>query len=233
MHVAPKIKLLKEVDKRNPYPISWEEQEKLLAVLPKHLKNLVLFAVNTGCRERVIRKLRWEWEIPVPELSTSVFVVPGYIFDFENEDENNVTRLVKNGEDRLVILNKIAKEVIESVRGQHPIFVFTYKGKPITSGLNNTSWQKARKKVGLDQVRFHDLKHTFGRRLRSAGVKLEDRKDLLGHKTQGHITTHYSAAELENLLEAANSICDKKRCGTLLRTIKQLRQQKPQLEVIS
>ncbi len=55
-------------------------------------------------------------------------------------------------------------------------------------------------------MRVHDLKHTFGRRLRAAGVNNEDRQDLLGHKS-GRITTHYSAAELENLIEAANKVC--------------------------
>jgi len=52
----------------------------------------------------------------------------------------------------------------------------------------------------------HDLKHTFGRRLRSAGVSFEDRQDLLGHKS-GRITTHYSAAEISNLIRAANMVC--------------------------
>jgi len=53
----------------------------------------------------------------------------------------------------------------------------------------------------------HDLKHTFGRRLRAAGVSFEDRQDLLGHRS-GRITTHYSAAELVSLIEAANRVCD-------------------------
>ena len=72
----------------------------------------------------------------------------------------------------------------------------------------NTSWIRARKSANLKQVRVHDLKHTFGRRLRSAGVSFEDRQDLLGHRS-GRITTHYSAAELSRLLEAANSVCQK------------------------
>jgi formylglycine-generating enzyme required for sulfatase activity len=62
--------------------------------------------------------------------------------------------------------------------------------------------------AGLPQVRVHDLKHTFGRRLRAAGVSFEDRQDLLGHRS-GRITTHYSAAELSRLIEAANSVCDR------------------------
>src|SRR5690348_12028050 len=71
--------------------------------------------------------------------------------------------------------------------------------------MNNTARQSARKKAGLLQVRVHDLKHTFGRRLRTAGVPLETRKVLLGHKT-GDITSHYSAPELAELIRAANAV---------------------------
>jgi hypothetical protein len=46
---------------------------------------------------------------------------------------------------------------------------------------------------------------TFGRRLRAAGVSLEDRKALLGHKDR-EITTHYSAPEIGCLIGAANRI---------------------------
>jgi integrase len=51
----------------------------------------------------------------------------------------------------------------------------------------------------------HNLKHTFGRRLRAAGVSFETRKVLLHHKT-GDITTHYSAAELGELINAVGKI---------------------------
>ena len=60
---------------------------------------------------------------------------------------------------------------------------------------------------GFAHLRVHDLKHTFGRRLRAAGVPLETRKVLLGHRN-GDITSHYSAPEIEELLEAANRVCD-------------------------
>jgi hypothetical protein len=40
-------------------------------------------------------------------------------------------------------------------------------------------------------------------------VPLETRKILLGHKN-GDITTHYSAPELEELIEAANRVCEGK-----------------------
>jgi len=72
----------------------------------------------------------------------------------------------------------------------------------------NSAWRKARARAGLDGLRVHDLKHTFGRRLRASGVSFEDRQDLLGHRS-GRITTHYSAADLSQLIEAANSVCER------------------------
>ena len=62
----------------------------------------------------------------------------------------------------------------------------------------------------MPHLRVHDLKHTFGRRLRSAGVSFEDRQDLLGHKST-RVTTHYSAAELSRLLDAAERVVDRDR----------------------
>ena len=55
---------------------------------------------------------------------------------------------------------------------------------------------------------MHNLRHTFGRRLRGAGVPLETRKTLLGH-ANGDITTHYSAAELEELKDAVEKIVNR------------------------
>ena len=72
----------------------------------------------------------------------------------------------------------------------------------------NSAWRKARERVGLPAVRVHDLKHTFGRRLRAAGVSFEDRQDLLGHKS-APITTRYSGADLSRLRDAANRVCER------------------------
>jgi integrase len=70
--------------------------------------------------------------------------------------------------------------------------------------MNNTASQSARRRAGLAHVRVHDLKHTFGRRLRDAGVSFEDRQDLLGHRA-GRITTHYSG-EPPRLFRRAPSV---------------------------
>jgi integrase len=190
---APKIRLLPDTNKRQPYPLSWDEQQKLFSALPAHLAQMALYAVNTGCRDAEICGLRWDWEVKVPSLNTFVFIVPG--------------EFVKNGDERLVVLNDIALSVVNARRGKHPTHVFTYKDAPVFRMLNS-SWCRVRKSLGMRQVRVHDLKHTFGRRLRAAGVSFEDRQDLLGHRS-GRMTTHYSAAELSNLIKAANSVCER------------------------
>ena len=191
LHAAPKIKLLPAGSSRRPFPLSWEEQDRLFAELPVHLVDMATFAVNTGCRDREICNLRWDWEIEVPQLGTSVFIVPG--------------GRVKNGEDRLIVLNSTARAVIASRRGKHPTHVFDYEGRPLDRMLT-AAWKRARMRAGMPQMRVHDLKHTLGRRLRAAGVGFEDRQDLLGHKS-ARMTTHYSAAELTRLIEAAETVC--------------------------
>ena len=117
----------------------------------------------------------------------------------------------------------MAQSVLEEVRGEHPVYVFTWenrKGQRHRVGhFRNSGWIQARRRaaaryaqelgkeapVGFKNVRVHDLRHTFGRRLRAAGVSFEDRQDLLGHRST-RVTTDYSAAELRNLLNAANRL---------------------------
>ena len=125
-------------------------------------------------KARKVCQLRWDWEVKVPELHTAVFIIP--------KDR------VKNGEDRLVVLNRVAASIVDAQRGKNPDYVFTYKLKPVTQ-IYNSAWKRARSKAGHPHLRVHDLKHTFGRRLRAAGVSLETRKVLLGHRN-GEITTH-------------------------------------------
>ncbi len=71
----PKIKVLPLTDARKPYPLSWEEQTGLFHELPPHLARMALFKVNTGCREQEVCSLRWEWEVKVSELDTSVCMI--------------------------------------------------------------------------------------------------------------------------------------------------------------
>ncbi len=182
-------------------------------VLIRRLADAALYAVNAGCREREVCQLRWEWEVKVPALDTSVFILP--------------ESLTKTSTERVVILNSIARRVVEARRGIDQHHVFTYRGKPLGK-LRTSAWRRAWGKAGLpteDGILkgVHNLRHTFGRRLRGAGVSLETRKALLGHAS-GDITTHYSQAELGELLAAAEMVTKRglaeaptltviKRCG--------------------
>lgn len=164
---------------------------------------MAIFAVNTGCREREVTGLMWHEVVPVPELSTHVVVLPA--------------SRTKNKRPRVVVLNRIVESIIAANRGRHKEFVFPFRGHPVDR-MNNTAWRRARKVAGLQQVRVHDLRHTFGRRLRAAGVSLEDRQDLLGHES-GRITTEYSAAEIGHLVECVNRIAEEGRDTTFLRAV--------------
>jgi len=219
-----KLDLKKKV--REPYPMTWEEQSILFGELPAHLQTMALFKVNTGCREQEVCKLRWDWEISVPELGTSVFLIPS---DFGGRNERSG---VKNGDERLVVLNSVAKSIIDKQRGQSKDWVFPYNGNAMHR-MNDSAWKKARVRAaklwqeenlrpahpGYASIRVHDLKHTFGRRLRAAGVTQEDRKVLLGHKN-GSITSHYSGAELGHLIEAANMVSATDSRGPVLTILK-------------
>jgi integrase len=61
---------------REPRPITWAEQRRIMPLLPDHLAKMVLFDLNTGARDEVVCGLKWEWEITIPELGVSVFDIP-------------------------------------------------------------------------------------------------------------------------------------------------------------
>jgi integrase len=169
LKMAPKIKLFRIIDARMPHSLSVEEEEFLFHQLPSHLLRMALYKANTGSRQEEVCGLKWEWERKIPERDISVFVIPG--------------EKVKNTEERLVVLNRIARSVIEEARGMHPMYVFVRQSKdgltmPVKK-MNNTGWRSARERAadawerahgtvapeGFRRVRVHDLKHTFGRRL--------------------------------------------------------------------
>lgn len=219
-------KLEEKKSSRKPYPLSWEEQSIFFGELPDHLQRMALFKVNTGCREQEVCKLRWDWEIFVPELDTSVFLIPA---EFGGRHENSG---VKNRDERLVVLNSVARSIIEKQRGISREWVFPYNGTAMHR-MNDSAWKKARGRAaklwqeqhlrpahpGFTSIRVHDLKHTFGRRLKAAGVTEGDRKSLLGHKN-GSVTSHYSGAELGQLIEAANKVSATDSRGPVLTILK-------------
>lgn len=211
LDAVPTIKKLDESKSSRPsYPISWEEQVLLMQELPAYLARMALFNVNTGTREQEVCKLQWDWEVRVPEIDVSVFIAP---WNFGGRSRKSG---VKNREDRVIILNDVAKAIIEAQRGLHNQWVFPFEDRALHR-MNDTAWRSARNRAAdkwqdiygtspnvlFRSLRLHDLKHTFGRRLKAAGVGWEDRQVLLGHKGK-NVTAHYSAAEILNLVKVAN-----------------------------
>jgi len=214
LSTAPLIEMLPE-NPRLPRPINWEEQKRLLDELPAHLVRMVMFSVNTGLREENVCGLKWEWERKIPELGRSVFVVPASEF--------------KGKLPHVVILNDVAHKVMESCRGVHKEYVFTYQREIKDPKLeqhepnrvdciNNNAWQKARTRALLQGVRVHDLRHTYAQRLRDAGVAKEDRSVLLGHALDG-MSEHYATPTVARLTEMANLVQQTRDSMTLLRIV--------------
>jgi len=202
---APLLQMPKWEDAAQAYPLNWEEQKRFFKLLPDYLHQMALFKVNTGLREQGVCWLRWDWEVRVPELNTSIFITPGKRIKYPD----GLWPGEKNKEDQIVVLNSIARSIVEAQRGIDETYVFPLEGRRI-GRMHNTAWKNAWKKAKLPMDDSfnkgpHNLKHTFGRRLRSAGISLETRKVLL-HHTSGDITTHYSGAELEELINAVEKI---------------------------
>ena len=175
----PLITMLPE-SPRSPHPLTWDEQAALLKVLPKHLANMALFSVNTGLRDENVCGLKWQWEVKVPEVKRSVFLIPP---EFHKTGKS----LKRTKQSLVVILNDAAWSVINEQRGKNDEYVFVYRQErrknfdlaPVMKyhrigTMNNNAWQSAREKAGLSSVRVHDLRHTCGTRLRAAGVSHEE-----------------------------------------------------------
>ncbi len=191
----PLISMLDLSDQRPPRPITWDEQRRLLPNLAGHLAAMALFVLHTGIRDDVVCNLQWEWEVPIPQLGVSAFLVP----------KEHVKGIKSNKVDRVIMCNAVAQSVIEEQRGQHCTHVFTYRGHHIRGGMNNTGWQNGRELAGLGDLHVHDLRHTVGMRLREAGVAEETIADILWHRRKS-MTAHYSMAQLVELHQAVVKI---------------------------
>jgi len=97
----------------------------------------------------------------------------------------------KNGDPRFVPINETLMDALQQLpRRIDTPFVF-----PGKDGGRLTDIKKAflgtRERAGLDDVRLHDLRHTFASHLVMAGVDLTTVKELLGHKST-KMTERYS-----------------------------------------
>jgi len=138
------------------------DEEKLLlekATNPFWLRSLLMVALHTGMRRGEILELKWQ---NVDLLIRAVRVVRS-----------------KNGEKRTIPMSKTLYALFKRIN------VVDISGRvfPISGSSARHAFDKVVEKAGLENFRFHDLRHTFATRLVQNGVDLYKVKELLGHKT--------------------------------------------------
>lgn len=203
---VPRIRHVKGI-RRVAYPLTWAEQAALFTALPDNWEmGCALFAVNTGVRKAELFGLKWSDMVVIPEFDTFVFVL----------------RNTKNGKDRAVICNSIARRAVNYERNNGSKYVFPSSSNANRGGLMVTSnkvWHTAWKRASLPEdplIRkgIHNLRHTFAHRLRAAGVPEEDRNALLGHNNAS-LSQHYALPDIERLQDMAERVTERKETVVL------------------
>ena len=159
-------------------------------------------ALQTGMRRSEILSLKW------------VQVRNGFIY----------LRKTKTKEPRQIPVNDELKVVLDAIKRDRRLdaeSVFTYDGMRVLSikggfkpskkfkGANRRvrnikkSFKAALRRAGIQDFRFHDLRHTFASQLLMKGGSLKDVQELLGHKTMT-MTLRYAHLSQEHKRKAVN-----------------------------
>ena len=171
--------------------LSYEEEERLLAVSPQWLREFIIFAAWTGIREGNIITLRGSQV----DMTDKVIYLP----------------TTKNG-DPLVIpmMQKVHDLLSEKTRVRylsHDLVFTSPMGKQIEPNNLRRAFRKALNEVGIVDFKPHDLRHTYGTRLAQEGFDIYAIAKLLGHKdirmTQRY--AHHSTQSLRRVVDAFES----------------------------
>lgn len=181
---APKVKLFKEPEGRVRF-ITAEQVLGLLRELPLHQRDIVLLALLTGQRQANIFRLEWA-QVDLLSDTPSFWI---------NVAQSKTRTAIS------VPLNREALAVLNRQLGKHPVRVFTYAGKPLAN-VNTRAWRKALKRAGIEDFRWHDLRHTWATWLRQAGTPTHELKQLGGWKTTAMVE-RYAHLAPDHLATAA------------------------------
>ena len=98
-------------------------------------------------------------------------------------------------------LNAMALSVLRKQLGKHPTHVFTYKGVPVAN-VYTKAFKAALSRAGIEDFKWHDLRHTFATWHRQAGTPTHELQRLGGWKT-GAMVERYAHIAPEALQGAA------------------------------
>ncbi len=198
----PVSKVSKErVNNRIERWLTHEEEESLLAVSPQWLREVIIFAVNTGLRQAEILDLSWD--------RVDLFRRTLTILEQKNRGKDT---LPVNAQ-ALEVLK--ARHKIRSIRTN--LVFYSKEGTRIDAANLLRAFYIAVGKAGIAKARFHDLRHTFATRLVQAGVDLYKVQKLMRHKspvmTQRY-AHHYpeslrDGVEMLDKISTSSAQCDK------------------------
>ena len=150
------------------------------------LNLLVLMAITTGMRRSELINLRW----------TDI--------DFEK----SLARLAdtKNGEPRINPLPAPTLHELKKFRKVGSDYIFFSPNKPDRPFEFTKRWKSALTQAGIENFRFHDLRHTAASYLVMAGATLHETAEVLGHKSTettkryAHLSTDHKSALVERVM---------------------------------
>ena len=150
---------------------------------------IVVLAVSTGMRHGEILGLRWQ--------------------DVDLARNRLTLEQTKNGDRRSVPLVGRARAVISEyarVRRIDTPLVFPSRRKPRVPADFRKPWAKAVETAGLENFRFHDLRHTCASYLAMSGATLAEISEVLGHKTLAMVKryAHLSESHTTKVVERMN-----------------------------
>ncbi|WP_370546384.1 site-specific integrase [Edwardsiella tarda] len=151
-----------------------DEANNLIRELPEHFRPIVIFALATGLRRSNIINMEWS---QVDMQRKMAWIHP--------ED-------AKGGRAIGIALNDTACQVLHDQTGKHHRWVFVHMESCIRpDGIecpkarkfrndSNKAWRSALRRAGIENFRFHDLRHTWASWLIQAGVPLSALQEMGG-----------------------------------------------------
>lgn len=200
---APVIKIPSVRNKRVRW-LEHEEAKRLIDECPEPLKSVVKFALATGLRRSNIINLEWQ-QIDMQRRVAWV-----------NPEDSKSNRAIG------VALNDTACKVLRDQIGNHHKWVFVHTrawhrpDSSLTPAIrkmrvdDNRAWNSACKRAGIEDFRFHDLRHTWASWLIQSGVPLSVLQEMGGwesiemvrryaHLAPNHLTEH--ARQIDSIFE--------------------------------
>ena len=148
-----------------------------------HLKYIVPMLLLSGARKREVLDAKW--------------------CDFDNINNLWTIPLTKNGKKRILPITKPLQTILNQIPKDKTPYLFAspLTLKPYISIYQ--SWNSARTKANLKEVRMHDLRHTYASALVNAKCSLYEVQVLLGHST-AKMTQRYAHLSNESLMKASS-----------------------------